>query len=410
VIDDAGRGVADAEVSAGSKNAAWAFPVESIATRSGAEGRYALTGLPAGSAWVAAVAEGGGWANRENVAIELGAVTGGVDLMLQPTSATLTLRGRVISVQNGVERPEPGTEITVYFEPPVKEGGGERNGAMEEALGWRGERTTVSDEEGNFELSGLPSPSRCRPTPAKQLREAEPTELVVLPDAALATETLTLRLKPEGSLRMRVNDPNGSSVAGARVALAMRYATAGGGTGQRFDEGYDWARRAPAPAIGDEAGRSRFDGLDLATKYGVRVEADGFPSLESEALEADPAIEHALTMKRGGTLRGRVVLEGSNIPVSGMNMAAYRGGGVDQDARTTVTDLGGEFQFSMLPAGSYAVGGRRAGGGVEASIALPANSVTVRPDETTTVRLEAFAPMTVRGTVRSGGEPLRIRK
>jgi hypothetical protein len=131
----------------------------------------------------------------------------------------------------------------------------------------------------------------------------------------------------KGALRGRVIDAfEGGGVAGASVTLGSRTSTT------------DWA------------GYYGFDDV-IAGNYTIAVNKSGWlPGSAATTVYPDSTTTTDIAASKAGVIRGRVA-ELGGAPVSGASITAR--GGVIATARTTLSDVNGDYSFGWIPVGTY---------------------------------------------------------
>jgi hypothetical protein len=308
-------------------------------TRTGPDGRFAVTGLGDGAYALRAEQDGGVSLTERGVSAPS---TQPLSLALGPAQA---VRGRV--TEDGA-RPATGVEVRAEDQalPPG-----------EDPL----PAVARTDGAGGFGLGPLP-PGRYRVTATGEgftLRRSVSVDL----RQPGPGEAIALELLRGARLLGRVTTPAGAPIAGARVRCA----------GAEVD---DLAVRAgvlplaaeaaamppgAAPAVGDaqstvtdSRGRFSLDGL-VPGRYRIAVVHDGYQPLGTEAVvQAGEARDlGALALVQGFPVRGRV-LDEAGAPLEGARVAVSAGAGGATGLPGAVTDGAGQFALALAP-GRYRV-------------------------------------------------------
>ncbi len=194
---------------------------------------------------------------------------------------------------------------------------------------------TETDTAGHFHLDGLGPTFTLTAETAKlvghiTLTSSWPTEHDAIDD-------LRIVLSPARTIRGRVVDARGTSIADARVEASVDGWSPTPSQSKAEEEG-------PLPVVSVSAESGRFELERVASRnLDITVDADGFPKWHGTHAPGDP--ELVVRLETGGTLRGRVVgSDGS--PLSG---AYVRFNTSPRSSRhSTNTDSDGVFSFRGL--------------------------------------------------------------
>ena len=298
-------------------------------TRTGPDGRFAMSGLGEGT--YALRAESGGFAS----ATARGVTGSGPAPALQLAEAT-TLVGRV--TEDGAR---PAAGVAVRADDQALPAGEDPLATL-----------ARTDGSGAFRLGPLP-PGRYRITAAQVgLILRRPVSIDVHPPAV--PQAITLDLLHGARLSGRVAGPGGAPIAGARVRLsgagvdelAVRPGTLPlAAVAAALPPGVTDTMGASQMALTDRGGAFALDRLPPGI-YRVDVTHDGFQPLGTE-VSLRPGERHdlgSLSLAAGFPVRGRV-LDETGAPIEGARVSVTGGPGV-------VTDAAGQFALS-LAAGRY---------------------------------------------------------
>ncbi len=188
-------------------------------------------------------------------------------------------------------------------------------------------------------------------------------------------EEVVLRLEAPGRLEVRAVDEAGGPIAGADVGAYGSASMAGGGKGTT-----------------DAAGVATFESLP-PQRYRVSASAEGLArDLKEATVASGQTAEVTLTLKRGGTIDGRIV----GLSADDLGRCMVRGGGTGDQPK---------------PDGSFVLHGVRPGAvEVTASVFPAGRQRSVRTEVTdievpVSVEIDFTAGITVRGTVRRAARP-----
>jgi hypothetical protein len=364
------------------------------------------------------------------------------DLEIHPTA---TVRGRVLDPRGGVV---PGAEVSLYLEQSARN-------MLESAM----PTSSTADSAGRFELAALPGAITVKG--ALGHRQGVASLPTLAPgETAQVDVTIVDPIHVSG----RVVDGKGAGVEGAKILVAATISTGGPTEKQQVDSGPDGAFELNAPAgwlrlearrFGELSpasmqwvdGGKRLDGVVLtigppAGMKGKVVTTDGTPVSGAKIRLVANAVydtttgndgtftasapgpqaflvkvrhtdgtldrhvaawngEEVFVMKRFAGLR--VLAEGASGEVN-VTVDSFIADG-EQAPRTPVETrfrgVGGTVTMSNLEAGSYDLTVTVAGAG---SVRVP--RVAVVEGGMRDVKVKLAPPVTVRGTVKSGGQPV----
>ncbi len=326
-----------------------------------------------------------------------------------------SIKGIITTSENN--KPVQGAEVTI-----MQTGWG----AM--ASMFYGSPTSISSEEGGFELVGVPPGKYRLMAVAEGFSPAGGTEGVEIevPEAGGTVER-NLAMISAGAVAGIVVDPNGDPIPGVRIRIKAgprNNAGQNGGGRRSGRRGMDMARRILMQGrmpgdLSDENGKFRLEGIGTGQNWIVYGESEEYVSGESKPfkLEAGQVEDLKLQMLPGGALRGRVVdengrwLPGVRVQVGRLTEELSGSGRVSSwradralDPRVFTTDEEGRFLATNLKPGRQLVKASR-----DKYITFYKRSVTIKPGETYenyTIALSAGETLT--GTVLgSDGKPLQ---
>ncbi len=200
---------------------------------------------------------------------------------------------------------------------------------------------SVTDDKGEFEVEGLGGGTHAVGVEV----EGEPYHLAV--DVEIPREGwLEIVIDGDAWLEGRVTDAAAKPIPGAQVYVA------------NFRTGAP----AIAFAVTGEDGRYRINSLRSGPVQLFMVQAEGFGTYPedfmalmrgggSDLILKPGANEKSVSLGLGGTVRGRVVEEGTGTPIGGVRLslvtpAAFFGG-----TRTGTSDADGQFEITSAPVG-----------------------------------------------------------
>ncbi len=263
--------------------------------------------------------------------------------------AGCTVTGKVIN-----NKSEPVAGASVYFNDNDFQRGGEMIAGVRtppRAV------STVTDENGNFSLGGVPAGPQGITASAEGY--ANTTSQVTLDPSTPATVTITLQ--PAAEIFGQVMDQNGYPVPDVPVAAYDASGPAMLGTVMKAffaetlpDRGEGGFVQASVKT--DAEGRYRLTGLKEG-KFVLLANARAYQKYVSPELElkAGQQLEHNFALPTGGTVYGRVY-DASNRPLSGVPVTAVTPLGTDPATiRTIYTDRMGNYEISGLTPGTYTV-------------------------------------------------------
>lgn len=361
VVDEAGQGVADADVYA--STGPWGGPdFGPAAARSDPLGNFALADQPRqGEVFLEARGEG--------------------IVMSQPVKVVLPPPGPVeLRVRRG--RTLEGRVLDERSTEPVRGARISASRVMRRSVGsvdmhfGRGGAEGETDEAGLFRLTGLEVGKHT-------VRITSPGYKEAVLEADVPEEgqprVLTIPLRHGVAIRGRVVDAQEATVAGVDVyanqaAMQIRSSTASVSGGS--------ARTSPA-------GSFVIDGLDTG-RYEVVAE-DETGAQAREMADTGRSEEVVLRLQSPGAVDGRVV-SSDGAPVAGARVVTFAPGRTMEGQR--ITDASGSFAFEDVPPGSYRVAASDERHGVATQ------QVTVEAGRTAHVELAFKRGGVVVGTVR----------
>ncbi|MEC9349317.1 MAG: carboxypeptidase regulatory-like domain-containing protein [Planctomycetota bacterium] len=342
------------------------------------EGRFVLGGLSKRTFGLIA------GASSDFFPIRIDQVEPGEELLIELARAD-SLNGRVIDAESS--RPVEGAVI------------GWNDGAEDDFKELHGEsiRETVSDEQGHFNLRGIPRGD------VEFTARAEGYLMMKL-DKTLRRNTAdksgpVLRMSRAGRVRGVARNEAGAPVAEARIELMLN------------------SQNGLVLATGESDSEGRFHlGLDSTPKdEACTVTAqhkDYQGSTPVELIIEDPSREHpelAITLLAGGTISGKINFDRERLPegltLAGVKLMLLRveEGELAELNRSSISDANGEYSLAGLAKGEYVLRSDSAG-------FSPYQSEPLRLGERESLLHEIFftAERVVSGEVRNQlGEPLR---
>ncbi len=381
VVDEVGTAMKGARVTAGiePENTGFSFMgvrqsslLDSFnGVESGLDGRFTVTGLPAGDAWVTAMRDD----RRAAVAAvetTVGLLADVGDLRLEPGAA---IAGRVM---NRDDKPIAGASVRVMNMVPRRITGSNST-AERRALSHEFSLRATTDEEGHFELPGL--------TPGSYTVYADAPGHATGQRANVATGSRDVRvvMSPLGAVLVKLRSQtsgeliNGAEIQASTASFRSFRSQDDGDSGPQVYVGQDIARHAPEP-VGEFQGRYLVtsagpDGLDLS------IRAPGFAVLEVEApgpseggmvefdveLVPEIVVRGRVTDIRGDPIDDATVAleksaddwsdesDGRERRVRRMVRRTMRSGsdGIDADRITARTDSNGIYEILGATAGAW---------------------------------------------------------
>lgn len=322
----------------------------------GDDGRFRLTGVPAGSYVLFGRAPGHPVARSKRLAVRLGQIVSGVELRLVDG---VHLAGTVRD-QHGA----PVAGALLALSPAGV--------AADEALDAPGALQAVTDGDGRYRVGPLAGPTTVR---VSAFGHADAVAQLDLP-AAGDSDTLhdVVLVVADAELVGVVEDPAGLPVVGARVEIVGgpadgRAATAG--------EGGRWTIAMLPPGA-----------------LSLRVEATGFPG---QRFPASPGAEARLRLQYGGGIEGVVFDHHTGDNLAGLAVTASGPAG---ERRDLVTDERGRLALVPIVAGAWTLRVKVPGYLARSqAVTVPAGD---RPGQSTVrdVRLELERGALVAGLVR----------
>jgi protocatechuate 3,4-dioxygenase beta subunit len=315
-------------------------------------GVFRLDSLEPGEVSVTVDAPGFKTADRQVVVPEEGAAEA-ITVVLKPG---LAIHGRVEDTGG-----TPAAGLTVEATPATSGSG--------VGMGRGGGGSARTDPEGAFVLDGLEAGRY-------ELTAADETGAMARSIAAAGgDDEVVLRLEAPGRLDARVVDEAGAPIAGADVGAYGSASMAGG------DQ-----------KTTDAAGAATFESLP-PQRYRVSASAEGLArDLEEATVAPGQTAEVTLTLKRGGTIDGRIV----GLSTEDLGRCMVRGGGTGDQPK---------------PDGSFVLHGVQPGAvEVTASVFPAGRQRSVRTEVTdievpVSVEIDFTTGLTVRGTVRRASRP-----
>ncbi len=369
---------------------------DDAAAQTGADGKFRLTGLPAGGIHLQALWKDDSAARKDGVRVRKGEEVE-ANLKLKPGAA---ISGTVI--EEGSRRPVAGARVSAYAAT--------RSGRFGRR---RAERAARTDARGRFRLPGL-APARYG---VEAVRDGYLTASIAGINAAAASvPAANLALRKAASISGRVTDEKGQAVGAARVRIMREMGI------RRLLRG---AASNPASILGGRGvltaadGRFRIRGLEPERNLSLEATKTGYAAARKPgvSLRAGDAIKDvALVVRRGLEARGKVV-DAKGQPVAGAEIHAIhreegmtgaarvqmRVMGMVQDKPDAVTAGDGAYALKGLEEGEYTLTVYREGFARKSvpSVEVKANGENVWPP----VTLTAGAP--IAGAVHdAGGAPV----
>jgi protocatechuate 3,4-dioxygenase beta subunit len=305
-----------------------------------------------------------------------------VDFVLEPAGVVL---GRVI-------RPD-GTAPPAFRVKVHEEAGSRPETGFMRRLSFAGDGEEVfADPTGNFRLDTVEPGTVTLEATAEGWAPARKTGVQVA--SGVETEAGTLVLDPGRTLRGRILDARDDVPLPGAVVTVL---TAQGPMRFRFG-----ASSEPT-AISDMGGVFRLSGLESRAYTAIVDHSDYAPyQTQVEIPEDEDPPELVVRLGRGGVLTG-TVRDASKQPVEGANLIAMLGM-MEGDLREAATGPDGVYRFEGLAPGTYRV--MRTPSGDRLVVGLGMKQAIVREGETTVLDFDEIAPITLRGTVLRGGNPV----
>ena len=322
VLDDAGRGVADAEIilrpiapprSLGEllSNLGQMFAdLPAVAqTTSGADGEYGIQGVPSGTYHVTVRADGFGDLHRTDIWVNAQGVLTRQDFVLSPEAV---LAGRVVGES---EQGLPGVKVCVF--PNIS--GRDLSIIVQRSV-------VTTDDDGRFRLEGIERGRK------DLLVTTGPHQFRHIDGVSAPQESLEIRLGGARVIEGRVTrGEDGQAVAGVKLLIA--------------------GNKQYVSAVTDEDGRYRAGPVD-GSKWNLSMDVPGWVIPEDSAeIEADneDVVVHDVELTRGATLSGRVFDRTSLAPIAGAEITASRHYGLGNGVSRGISDRDGTFRLEGVP-------------------------------------------------------------
>ncbi|MCU0231197.1 MAG: carboxypeptidase-like regulatory domain-containing protein, partial [Acidobacteria bacterium] len=397
VVDEAGKPVAEAEVSTQSLSMTGGFVRRECIT--GADGAFALAALPADRSYEV-TASHSDFASASQK-----------DLKPDGDAVTLTLRAKGSGTVTGrVVSGDPPAPVAGLYLEAIPKGDSSPMGMMT-ALGMGVEKRTVHAPDGRFTLENLVPGKYTFKVSADGLVPARIEETELVPGQPL--DLGEIRLEKGATVHGLVQDKGTKApVGGAAIVIEE-----GGGLAGMLKQ-MDPNQRPAATTRPD--GRFTLSGI-APGKLALRVESDRHaPSKASVEIQPGvPPADLTVDLGPGGTIEG-IVRDKSGLPQSDYMITATTGFGANLRLITS-TDEVGHYKLETVPPGDYMVvgmptprgdsGGDDATAQAEMMSKMQMQSVKVEEGRTAVLHFPAGggATITVKGVVRRGGSPLESR-
>jgi protocatechuate 3,4-dioxygenase beta subunit len=319
---------------------------DDAAAQTDAQGRFRLTGLPAGGHHLQALSKDDLAARKDVVRVRKG----------EEVEASLKLRpGPAISgtvIEEGTRRPVAGARVSAYAAT-----------GLTRFARRRAERVARTDARGRFRLAGL-APARYA---IEAMRDGYLTAAIAgVNAAAQSAPVANLALRKAASISGRVTDEKGQPVAAARVRIMREMGI------RRLLRG---AASNPASVLGGQGvltaadGAFRIRGLEPERNLSLEATKTGYAPARKPgvSLKAGDAVKDvALVVRRGLEARGKVV-DAQGQSVAGAEIRAIHreegmmGGarvqmrlmGLAQEKPDALTAGDGAFTLKGLEEGQY---------------------------------------------------------
>lgn len=350
-------------------------------TKSGADGRYKISGLgdePMRNLWVRA--EGFAQGSKE------GASPGdnAVDFVLEKTGSVV---GKVELAAGGVP---PAFRVQAF--PEAKEGQ-ERGGFRIVVRAGADEDKVFTDPSGNFRLDGV-DPGTVTITALTDGKTPARKSGVVV-GAEQVVDVGTLKLDDGRTLRGRVVAAKDEApIAGATITV-----TQPSGFGRMMGS------EPPAgAAISALDGHFEISGLETRTYAIDAGQPDYSPNSGRVDIPADHDPEdYVIHLSKGGTLTG-TVRDAGHQPIANTGVLLVTPGRGDGPQNAT-TGMDGRYSFEKLTPGEYTVIRAPTGGG-PLMLFGGMKQVAVREGETTVYDIDEASKISLTGRILRGGQPV----
>jgi RNA polymerase sigma-70 factor (ECF subfamily) len=224
------------------------------------------------------------------------------------------------------------------------------------------DRLVVVEEDGSFRIDDLSSGMVLLMAAAEGCPMTAPEPLEIVEGQNI--EGVEVVLEPGLVIAGCIVDEAGSPVAGARITV----------------EGL--ATSAVLAAVTRTEGTFRLEGLP-AQNYGISVEADGYSTARAETSAG--AADLRIALERVLAIRGRVVEEGTGLPLGGVPVTARPDNRTDgrptpRGNWATTTAADGTFRLDRIVDGTWTVIAGRGSTG-ESSDVVPGTAKGIRPGD-----------------------------
>lgn len=285
-------------------------------------GQFAIPALPKGSFTFTASAEGYAPGASDTILLDGATETTGVEVRMEPGA---TLRGRVV---NTAGQPVPGARVRVSVQTQGMRGRGRRGGV----------RQIFTDEEGAYELTGLPR----KPHDVIAVHDNASSEIQA---AALGQDPyeveMNITLDIDGVVAGIVVDTTGEPLPGAQITLFPDFRK-----GARRS-GSEWRLRGMSTALADSGGRFEIGGLKPDEDYRVRATPATSTSRDRawltdgvEARTGDTDVK--VVLPADGGIKGKVAFANGEPPDLFTVSVGWRRG-------TPFSTKDGSFELTELP-------------------------------------------------------------
>ncbi len=285
-------------------------------------GQFAIPALSAGSFVFTATAEGFAPGSSESIDLNGRVEKTGVEVRMEPGA---TLQGKVV---NTAGKPVPGARVRVS----VKTEGMRRRGRR------GGVRQIFTDDEGAYELTGLPR--KAHDVVAVHDNASSEIHGASLGDDPFEVE-LNITLDVDGLISGIVVDTSGEPLPGAQVSLFPDFRK-----GARRS-GSEWRLRGMSTALADSGGRFEIGGLKADEDYRVRATPATSTSRGrawlTEGVEARTGdTEVKVVLPADGGIKGKVSFANGDAPGMFTVSVGWRRG-------TPFSSKDGSFELGELP-------------------------------------------------------------